>query len=88
MVEGSTPWGGIDLTVCLGDEELTKHCKVLDTDAFDIVTGTDFLLPPPKVKLLFPQRPYEVRCNFGSGLCSVPLELTGGKESGSCYMNR
>ena len=34
--------GGVDVTVCLGDEELTQHCKVLDTNAFAIVIGTDF----------------------------------------------
>ena len=39
MVEPSIPWGGVDVTVCLGGEELTQHCKVLDTDAFDIVIG-------------------------------------------------
>ena len=35
--------GGVDVTVCLGDEEVTQHCKVLATDAFDIVIGTDLL---------------------------------------------
>ena len=33
----------IHVTVYLGDEHVTQHCKVLDTDAFDIVIGTDFL---------------------------------------------
>ena len=31
------------MTVCLGDVHMTQHCKVLDTDAFDIVIGTDLL---------------------------------------------
>ena len=35
--------GGVDVTICLGDETVTQHCRVLDTDAFDIVIGTDFL---------------------------------------------
>ena len=35
--------GGVDVTICLGDETVTKHCRVLDTDVFDIVIGTDFL---------------------------------------------
>ena len=35
--------GGVDVTVCLGHEEVMQHCKVLDTDAFDSVIGTDFL---------------------------------------------
>ena len=25
------------MTTCLGDETVTQHCRVLDTDAFDIV---------------------------------------------------
>ena len=29
--------GEADVTVCLGDEQVTQHCKELDTDAFDIV---------------------------------------------------
>ena len=37
MVGTSVPWGGFDVTVCLGDEEVTEQCKPLDTDAFDIV---------------------------------------------------
>ena len=80
--------GGVDVTVCLGGEEVTQHCKVLDTDAFDIVIGTDFLRFNPQVKLLSLQRPYALHCDFGSGLYSVPLELSGLKESGLRYVNR
>ena len=35
--------GGTVVTVCLGNEQVTRPCKVLDTDAFDIVIGTDLL---------------------------------------------
>ena len=35
--------GCIDVTICLGDETVSQHCRVLDTDTFDIVIGTDFL---------------------------------------------
>ena len=80
--------GGVDVTVRLGDEQVTRHCKVLDTDAFDIVRGTDFLRRNPQVKLLSLQRPYAVHCDFGSGLFSVPLELSRRKGSGLRYMNR
>ena len=79
--------GGVDVTVCLGDEQVTQHCKVLDTDAFDIVIGTDFLRRTPQVKLLSLQRPYALHCDFGSCLFSVPLELSGRKESGLRYVN-
>ena len=76
------------MTVCLGDEQVSQHCKVLDTDAFDIVIGTDFLRRNPQVKLLSLQRPYALHCDFGSGHFSVPLQLSGRKESGLRYVNR
>ena len=34
------------------------------------------------------QRPYSLHCNFGSGLFSVPLELSGRKESGLRYESK
>ena len=73
--------GGVDVSFCLGDETVTQHCRVLDTDAFDIVIGTDFLRRNPQVKMLSLQRPYSLHCDFGSGLFSVPLEMSGRKES-------
>ena len=84
----SIPWGGVDVTICLGDETVTQHCRVLDTDAFDIVIGTDFLQRNPQVKMLSLQRPYSLHCDFGSGLFSVPLELSGRKESGLRYASK
>ena len=82
------PWGGVDVTICLGDKTVTQHCRVLDTDAFDIVIGTDFLRRNPEVKMLSLQRPYSLHCDFGSGLFSVPLELSGRKESGLRYASK
>ena len=76
------------MTVCLGDEQVTQHCKVLDTDAFDIVIGTGFLRRNPHVKMLSLQCPYALHCDFGSGLFAVPLEVSGRKESGLRYVNR
>ena len=64
------------MTVCLGDEQVSQHCKALDTNAFDIVVGTDFLRRNPQGKLLSLQRPYALHCDFGSGLFSVPVELS------------
>ena len=86
MVRPSIPWGGVDVTFCLGDEQVTQHCKVLDTDAFDIVIGTDFLRRNSQRKLLSLQPPYAHHCDFGSGLFSVPLELSERKESGLRYV--
>ena len=77
--------GGVDVAICLGDKTVTEHCRVLDTDAFDIVIGTDFLRRNPQVKILSLQRPYSLHCEFDSGLFSVPLELSGRKESGLRY---
>ena len=88
MVGPSIPWGGVDVTVCLGDEQVTLHCKVLETDAFDIVIGTDFLRRNAQVKPLSLQRPYALHCDFGSGLFCVPRMLSGRKESDLRYVNR
>ena len=41
--------GVVDVTICLGDESVTQHCRVLDTDAFDIVIETDFVRRNPQV---------------------------------------
>ena len=73
------------MTLCLGDETVTQHCRVLDTDAFDILIGTDFLRRNPQVQMLSLPRPYSLHCDLGSGLFSVPLELSGRKGSGLRY---
>ena len=76
---------GVDVTICPREETVTQHCRVLDTDAFDIVIGTDFLRRNPQVKVLSLQRPYSLHCDFGSGVFSVPLELSEREESGLRY---
>ena len=80
--------GGVDVTICLDDETVTQHCRVLDTDTFDIVIGTHFLRRNPQVKMLSLQRPYSLHCDFGSGLFSGLLELSGRKESGLRYPSK
>ena len=77
--------GAVDVSICLGDETVTQHCRVLDTDAFDIVIGIDFLRRNRQVKMLSLQRPYSLHCDFGSGLISLPVELSGRKEYGLRY---
>ena len=64
-----------------------SHAQV-DIDIFDIVIGTDFLRRNPQVKLLSLQRPYALHCDFGRDLFSVPLDLSGRKESCLRYVNR
>ena len=80
--------GGVDVTVCLRHEQVTQHCRVLDTDALDIVIATNFLRRNPQVKLFSLQRPCALHCDFGTGLFSVPLELSGRKQSGLRYVNQ
>ena len=80
--------GGVDVTICLDDKTVTQQCRVLDTDAFDIVIGTDSLRKNPQVKMLSLQRPYSLHCDFSSGLFSVHLELSGRKESGLRYASK
>ena len=41
--------GGVDVTVCLGDEQVTQHCKMIYTDAFGIVIGSSFVRRNPRV---------------------------------------
>ena len=82
LTQRSTTMQRLHVAICLGDETVTQHCRVLDTDAFDIVIGMDFLRRNLQVKMLTLQRPYSLHCDFGSGLFSVPLELSGRKESG------
>ena len=77
--------GSLDVSICLGDESVLQHCRVLDTDAFDIVIGSDFLRKDFRVKVLSLQRPYALHCEFSLGLFSVLLELSGQKESGLRY---
>ena len=59
--------GGVDVSICLADEIVTQHCRVSDTDAFDIVIGTDFLRRNSQVKMLSLQCPYSLHCDFGVG---------------------
>ena len=80
--------GGVDVTICLGDETVTQHCRVLDIDAFDIVIGTEILRRNPQVKMLSLQRPYSLHCIFGSGLFFVPVKLSGRKESWLRYASK
>ena len=41
-------FGGANVSICLGNDSVMQHCRVLDTDAFDIVIGSDFLRRNPQ----------------------------------------
>ena len=69
-------FGAVDVTICLPDGTVMQHCRVLDTDAFDIVIGTDLLRINPRVKMLSLQRQYPLHRDFGSGFLPVPVELS------------
>ena len=83
--------GGIDVTICLGEETVTQYCRVLDTDAFDIVIGTDFLRRNPQVKMLSLQRPYSLHCPqavrqsiAGAALPTAPRQCGSGLQEWHC----
>ena len=57
------------MTVCLSDEEVTQNCKVLDTNAFSIVIGTDLERRNAQVKLLSLQRAYAVSFSLSLWSC-------------------
>ena len=67
---------------------MIRHCKVLDADAFDVVVDTYFLLRNRQRELLSLQRPSALHCDFSSGLFSVPLDLSGPKESVLRYVKQ
>ena len=48
----------------------------MDTNASDLVIGTDLFLEHPKVKLMSHQSPYPLYCDFGDGRREVSLELS------------
>ena len=60
---------GLDVTLCLRDEKVMQHCRLLDTDALDIVIGTDFLGRNSQVELLSPLRPYALHCSSTVAFC-------------------
>ena len=89
MGKPSILWGVLICRFALAmNLSVMQNCRVLDTNAFDIIIGTDFLPKKPQVKMLSVQHPYALHCGFGSGLFSVPLELSGPKESVLRYAAR
>ena len=67
--------GRVNVTICLGEEQVTQHCKVLDIDAFDIVVGTDFLRRNPQGETFVFATSLCLSLLLGSGLFAVLLEL-------------
>ena len=67
--------GAVDVTICLGDETVTQQCRVLDTNAFDIVIGTDFLRRNPRQKCCLPSAPI---------LCTLTLAVGSSPYLWSC----
>ena len=80
LQDHSLPSGELDVTVCLGNVQMTQHCRVLDSNAFDIVIGTDFLHQNPQVKLLSLPPPCTLHCVFGRGLFSFSLSCPDEKN--------
>ena len=40
--------GGVDVTVCLGDQQVTRHCRVLDTSLSECPFFFDFSTTMPE----------------------------------------
>ena len=74
MVEPSISWGGgVNMTECLGDEDLTKLCKVRDTDAVTMSLAQIFMRRNPQAGLLSLQRPYALHCDFSTPMISAAV---------------
>ena len=61
----------VHVLIFLGNDLMMQHCRVLDTDTFHIVMGTDVLHKNPQVEMLPFQSPYALHCDFGRSLFSV-----------------
>ena len=89
--------GGVDVTICLGDETVTQHCRVLDTEAGSDprghlgVTWGVYLCAgkPPLADIILSRPPELTRCDSVIGL-AIPA-MSGhiqnrGAASGDLYI--
>ena len=67
---------------------VTQHCRVLDTDALDIVIRTDFLRRNPQGKNAVSPAPLFFALRLWQWALLRPLELSGRKESGLRYASK
>ena len=58
----------------MGSRSIAHWFYVMDTEAFDSVSGTDFFVQQSKIQSPTLQAPYLLYVDHGSGRESVPLE--------------
>ena len=66
--------GMVILIIHLGSREVSQRAFVLDTDAFDLVVGMDFIVHPPEVKALNLTQRYHLVADHEYGCEDVPLK--------------
>ena len=66
--------GDCEVEVPMGSRSIAHRFYVMDTEAFDFVLGTDFLVEHSQIPLLTLQAPYVLQVDHGNGWESVPLE--------------
>ena len=67
----------------MGSRTITDQFYVMDTEAFDIVFGTDFFVQHSQIQSLTLQAPYLLYVDHREGRESVPLEQS---EHTSSYL--
>ena len=66
--------GDCEVEVPMGSWTIAHRFYVMDTEAFDFVLGTDFIVQHSQIQSLTLQAPYLLYVDHGSGRESVPLE--------------
>ena len=75
--------GDCEVEVPMGSRTIAHWLHVMDTEAFDFVLGTDFLVQHSQIQSLTLQALYLLYMDHGSGRESVPLEQS---EHTSSYL--
>ena len=75
--------GDCELSVPIGSRSIAHRCYVMDTEAFDFVLGTDFVVEHPQFPSLTLHAPYVLQVDHGDEGKSVLLEQS---EHTSSYM--
>ena len=63
-----------EVEVPMGSRTIAHRLYVMDTEAFDFVSGTDFFVQHSQIQSLTLQAPYPLYVDHGNGRESVPLE--------------
>ena len=75
--------GDREVQVPMGSRSIAHRFYVMDTEAFDLVLGTDFFVEHSQILSLTLQAPYDLQVDHGDGWESVPLEQS---EHTSSYL--